>query len=304
MERKMYFKKKLILPILASALCMPSIASAAYESDLYASLRFGVANTKVGDDSSTGVVSRYSRIGFKGSADLGNGLKGFGHYEYEVNGVVTDDTDDRTRLGYVGIEGGFGKILVGQNYHTFYNFVVGPADVPWDYSGWAQVTYQGRTSESVTYAGDFGPVSVGASLRFDSDREAEDLDDIELGFSYQAGPVKIGLGYIAKQADAEENIFGISLSGKAGPLGYAANYQSQDETDSLTLDLNAYSFYLHTENISADSGAEPSLVTLGYTLGLGKNTSMWIEAASYDADGPTNADDRESFQVILKYDIK
>ncbi len=296
--------RRTIFAALLLTTAVSSVASAAYESDLYASLRFGVANTKVGDESNTNVVSRYSRIGFKGSTDLGNGLKGFGHYEYEVNGVVTDDIDDRTRLGYVGIEGGFGKILVGQNYHTFYNFIVGPADIPWDYSGFALVTYQGRTSESLTYAGDFGPVSVGASLRFDSDREAEDLDDIELGASYQAGPIKIGLGYISKQADEEDNILGVALSGNAGPVALAAHYQSQDDDSSIALNASAYNFYAHYEALSRDAGAEPSLITLGYTLGLGKNTSMWIEAASFDSDDGTGDADIESFQVILKYDIK
>ncbi len=287
---------------------MPSIASAAYESDLYASLRFGLANTKVdGGSGDTEVVSRYSRIGFKGSTDIGNGLKAFGHYEYEVNGVITDDTDDRTRLGYVGLEGGFGQIQVGQNYHTFYNFVVGPADIPWDCSGFAQVTYQGRTSESLTYSGDFGPVSVGASLRFDSDREEEDLDDIELGFSYKAGPVLLGLGYIVKQADDEEDIFGLSVSGTAGPVALAANFQAQeqgeDDVTSITLDATAYNIYAHYEAIQSDN-EEPSLFTLGYTLNLGKNTSMWFEAANFDSDKATDEGDIQSFQIILKYDIK
>ncbi len=284
------------------------------ETDVYASLRLGVASTDTEDadpatdDRKLDVVSRFSRIGFKGKTDLGNGLKAFGHYEYEVDAAITDDGNDRTRLGYVGIEGNFGKILVGQNYHTFYNHIVGPADIPWNFSGFAQVTYQGRSEETLTYSNSIGPVDFGVSLVMDGESaDDEDIDETELGLTYKLGSTKLGLGYISI-ADDEEDILGLSAAGSVGAFSLAANYQIQEQADgddlsSIVADISAYNVYLHLEQFMDDTSGDPeaSLVTLGYTWSVGKNTSVWFEYADYDTDLPTGS--IQNFEVILKYDI-
>jgi predicted porin len=64
----------------------------------------------------TEINSRNSRVGIKGSEDLGNGLKGIYQLEFAVD-VAEDGAGglDRGRNQYVGLAGGFGTILGGRH---------------------------------------------------------------------------------------------------------------------------------------------------------------------------------------------
>lgn len=83
----------------------------------------------------TGVdMSDTSRIGFKGSEDLGSGLKAIWQVE---QGLSFDDnaTGNRfaTRDSFVGLEGGFGKVRLGR-LSTYQNSDMEQVD-PWMYAG-------------------------------------------------------------------------------------------------------------------------------------------------------------------------
>jgi predicted porin len=62
------------------------------------------------------INSRNSRVGIKGSEDLGNGLKGIYQLEFAVD-VAEDGSGglDRGRNQFVGLAGGFGTLLVGRH---------------------------------------------------------------------------------------------------------------------------------------------------------------------------------------------
>ena len=158
----MNFKSSAIAVAVAGSLVAPMAAQA----DVYASARIGLVNTDVdGGESHLTVQGLGSRFGAKGETDLGNGMTGFGKYEWSVNvdGRDIDDANrgsaDRTssnasniglRHGVVGLKGDFGSISLGQTYHTFYNHVVGPNDNPWWGSGYAMISYTGRTANGLS----------------------------------------------------------------------------------------------------------------------------------------------------------
>lgn len=95
----------------------------------------GFANFVTGDDDSGLVLSDIaeSRIGVRGSEDLGNGLTAGYRIEYgmgtsafdEPGGSVEEDGDFEQRLAWASLSGDFGQIKLGQQWGVLY-----------EYSGW------------------------------------------------------------------------------------------------------------------------------------------------------------------------
>lgn len=83
----------------------------------------------------TGVdMADTSRIGFKGSEDLGSGLKAIWQVEQGLNFDDSSSTSSfATRDSFVGLEGGFGKVRLGR-LSTYQNSDMEQVD-PWMYAG-------------------------------------------------------------------------------------------------------------------------------------------------------------------------
>ncbi|NOU01018.1 MAG: porin [Gallionella sp.] len=75
-----------------------------------------VKNDKAAKDSALRVLSNTSRLGIKGSEDLGNGMSGIFQYEVQVDAAGSADNGfgSATRNTGVGLEGNFGKVIVGK----------------------------------------------------------------------------------------------------------------------------------------------------------------------------------------------
>ena len=290
------------------------VAVQAGADELYASARVGIWNVDQGADNNQWDVRSFSsRFGAKGETDLGNGMSGFGRYEWDVdfnNDVGEDDISVRHR--YVGLKGGFGSVLVGQTYHTFYNFVVGPTDNPWWHSGYAMVNYRGRTDNALTYAGSAGVVNFGASVYMTPDAEEETVDQTEVGLSFAIGDITIGLAAQTTADDTaqgsagnDETILGLAVSGiNLGPVSLGVGLQSQDDDSSFLIDAGISNFYVHIEALSIDATDQDRLsTTLGYTLSLGRKTTMYFELNQIDNDTGDSDDDRTAAMAVLKYDI-
>ena len=345
----MKFKTTAIALAVAGSVATPMAAQA--EGSLYASARVGFVNTST-DDADTFTVtgvspttvttsetegldqmqiqSMASRFGARGETDLGNGMTGFGRYEWDVDFDSSAGIKNRHR--YVGVKGDFGSVTVGQTYHTFYNHIVGPLDNPWWGSGYSMVAYVGRTDNAVSYAGSGGAIDFGVTLYMVNDSEEEDIDIVEAAVSFGVGDMgTVGVGMRAFQGDddpstfedEEEEIIGVTWSGIGiGDTTLGVGFQTQDEDDSIVIDWGIGNAYVHIEQLSVDlTDADPTTVTLGYTQSLGRNTTMWYEIQSTDNDGNGSLSDNDSngslsvgdtlvesadftvIRAILKYDI-
>ncbi|MEN8177140.1 MAG: porin [Pseudomonadota bacterium] len=115
--------KKIISLAIAAALVAPVAAMA--DATVYGKIRQSVDlvdDERTGDDEWQ-INDRTSRIGFKGSEDLGNGLKAVYKLEYGVKiststGASNEFSGDGTlgaRNAFVGLAGGFGTFLVGRH---------------------------------------------------------------------------------------------------------------------------------------------------------------------------------------------
>ena len=109
-----------------------------------------------------------SRIGFKASADLGNGLTAHGHYEFQTFTVTKGTGIKDTRIGTVGLSGAWGGVDVGNQWSAFYNAVGDEIDPTFSlgyylYSSLAGGPY--RSSNTIKYANTFGPVFLELDVR-------------------------------------------------------------------------------------------------------------------------------------------
>jgi predicted porin len=315
----MKFKTTAIALAVAGSVAAP-VAVQAGADELYASARIGAWGVKSDGDTQYDVRSFSSRFGAKGETDLGNGLTGFGRYEWDVdmNSDIGED-DISLRHRYVGLKGDFGSALVGQTYHTFYNFAVGPVDNPWWHSGYSMVQYRGRTDNGITYSGGSGDFSFGATVYMTPDDEEEDVDEYEIGGSMAIGDMTLGF---AAQGSADADIgsdesdtavIGFVLSGIGiGDTTLNLALQNQEDDTGAVVDWLIGNAYVHVEYLMVDQDSGSSVsgddedkytATLGYTQSLGRKTTMYYEIAYTDNDTGDSDDDRTAAMAVLKYDI-
>ncbi|TXH70086.1 MAG: porin [Thiothrix sp.] len=314
--------KNLTIAIAMASLAATSFAAQAEDgTSFYGSVRVGINNTDNGVTSTTQFQNWYSRMGFKAETEVADGLKGFGHYEF---GVDTDSADNNctvsssgtcsgggalsTRKAYVGLKGGFGRVRIGQDYHTFYNSVIAPMDLAWDGAAAgasALGTYTGRTGEALTYDTTVGQVGLGATMYQGDDTYN---DGYEIGASFDAGPVKVGVAYkdadFSGTAEDTSKAYGVALGGKMGPAEYGFAYTDRDNTgNSIDLHVGYAGAYLAYGQADLDAGPKPTGITVGYTLPIGKKTSAWFEAQQTDDDLGTATSEVTQLKAALKYDF-
>jgi len=184
-----------------------------------------------------------SRIGFRGTEDLGGGLKAVFQLE---NGFKVDTGDfDSTgvlfnRQANVGLEGSFGRVVAGRSFTTTYDFIL-PFD-PMGYSGqYSWVTSAGATggrkdgmptnlSNILKYQGKFGGFKLGATYGFgETAGSTSDSAKYDLGIGYESGPFRIAATFdrVNSAAVSAAN----SAFDKATSIHLAGDYQLGDKLD-------------------------------------------------------------------------
>lgn len=109
--------KKLIALGVAAALTAPLAAQAGVE--VYGQARASIDfinnndNAAGNEDSAITLSSNYSRLGFKGDEDLGNGLSALWQIEQDFD-IDTGETFTHSRDTFIGLGGGFGTVLAGK----------------------------------------------------------------------------------------------------------------------------------------------------------------------------------------------
>jgi predicted porin len=310
--------KNLTIAIAMATLSAVSFTAQAEDgTSFYGSVRIGINNTDNGVKSTTEFQNWNSRMGFKAETEVADGLKGFAHYEF---GVDTDPVDNgngalSTRKAYVGLKGGFGRVRIGQDYHTFYNTVIAPMDIAWDASAGgagALGTYVGRSGEALSYDTTVGQFGVAATMYQGDDTYN---DGYEIGTTFDAGPVKLGIGY--KDADYAHAVgakdtskmYGVSAGGKMGPAEYGFAYTNRNNMgNSVDLHLGYAGAYLAYGQASLDKttttkSMTPTTIAVGYTLPIGKKTSAWFEASQTDNDKGAKDSEVTKLKAALKYDF-
>jgi len=212
---------------MAITLALTPLAAQA-EGGFYGSIRLGLQYRDAGGDTNADLdfTNWASRLGYSANTDLENGWNAFGKLEFGADARSGDNANGAlsTRHAYVGLSGGFGSVLFGQTYHTWYSTVIAPVDQPWWGSCNGCLGSTGRTSDGISYKGASGSISFGATayiIPTNGEENSDELDGFEVGVSYDAGIAKVGVAI--QDFEEEEAVIGAVVSGTVGTVGYAAN---------------------------------------------------------------------------------
>ncbi|OYY94838.1 MAG: hypothetical protein B7Y41_04580 [Hydrogenophilales bacterium 28-61-23] len=268
-------KKSLIALAVAGVVSAPAFAATS-NVDVYGVMNIAVEtnDTNATYGSEPAIVNNTSRIGFKGSEDLGGGMKAIWQIE---SGLGTDhksvgvsstagQVDLATRNTFVGLAGGFGTVLMGR-HDTPYKLGTGSLDLFAD------------------TIGDYNQAAVDAVDALDATHDARAASALAYisptfsGFHFAAAMV-LENGFTGGGLNkADENMDAVSLTGiySNGPLFASLSYQNVEVLDSDAWKLG-----------------------VGYTMGDAKVGFIYEAVGNYG--GAVNLD-RNSWQVNGAYNM-
>lgn len=325
--------KKLIAVAVAGLVAAPAVHA---ETTAYGSIRGLIDITdKAGAPSTTNLSDNGSRIGLKGSTDLGNGLTVSGRWEFAANADNADDGITGTRLGWVGLSGGFGSVTVGNQWSTYYN-TIGTHISPTYFLG---PQFQGpfRTANTIQYTNGFGPVSISADVRVD---ESNDGGGDGFAFGLTVTPmenVTIGIGVDSNDATAaaggsvightsatgqsatnavygpetaaaqDKDIWGVAASVGFGPMTVAIGHENVEQGSSETEHTHLYLTVSASDSLSLlagfgevdDGASDASSMFFGAYYSLGGGMTLLLETNSVEKG--TDDDVRTLAGMVLNF---
>lgn len=318
-------KSSLSLAILA-LLGAAGGAHAQSNVQVYGLLDMGVdyaTDAKAGGGSMTRVTSggmNTSRWGLRGTEDLGGGLKAV----FNLEGGILMDTGAQDgvlfkRQANVGLEGSFGRVVLGRSFTSVYDAVL-----PFDPMGFAPL-YSWATSGPAT-----GPSKYGFTTAFDNlIKYSVTAGDFKFGASYGAGEQSTGASDSAKFATAvtygagpvnllatwervngnlvaatgnrdKNTVWHLGASYENGPMklvGVVRDYKLV-AGKALTADVDATTYWgginyktdavttltgaiyhVNVKNVAAGKDADPTLYVARYRYALSKRTDLYVAAA-------------------------
>lgn len=199
-----------------------------------------------------------SRLGFRGTEDLGNGLKGVFVIEQGFNVDNGSGLGGASRQAFVGLNGGFGTVSLGRQYAPGFDYqydalasaAISPQAI---LSGGLTITpgSNARWDNSIAYNGAFSGLKVRAIYGMGNDstaksaadskltytvpgleagKDVSDDDRIGLGVEYGNGPLKVGAVYhLVKSANEDQKEWLVGGSYNFGMATLALSYQDYQD---------------------------------------------------------------------------
>lgn len=306
---------RLMLAVLA--VCGTSAALAQSSVTLYGRVNTSVEHQKLGNASATGLVSNSSYLGFRGTEDLGNGLKaGFvleGGFKSDTGG----DSFNFGRQSEVNLSGNFGMLRLGNfdpasyyataDFISMHNHDTGPtADMLYSGVLWggnkiayrtptiagfdAEVQYQFGEKAVTDYENEFEGTAYKG--------ESKHKNGWDLGVNYANGPLGLGFGYsqlkhdisvtapVVAAASLKESQYAIRASYEIGDLTLGAYYQKQETklSDIAKLKRDVYrvsaKYVIGASELHANIGQASKYKVNGTKTG--NSATQWTLAYNYN----------------------
>lgn len=297
-------KKNVIALAVAAAVAAP-VANAAPTV-------YGIANAAFtmnagGKDTGQSIDNVASRLGVKGSEDLGSGLKAVYKFEFSVNGFDGGAIGNRNQ--FVGLAGGFGTVLMGR--HDTPVKMSQPKDLfndsLMDNGKMTGIGWKGgenRINNVLAYVSpSFGGVKLVAALSPGEGGTDDSSISNTMSVAAMYGSKKKGLYLAAAYESADEYSLGATkdsytrISAQYTVAGLVANAMYQTHAED-TADFSANNIMIglgyKMGNVmpklkySLDDGdSEGSTIALGVDYKLGKKTKTYLEYGMYDEDMAT-----------------
>jgi len=303
-------KKNLLAVAVASTLFAPFAMA---DVNIYGTMNASVENVKAKGATNpandlSGVnrlSSNTTKLGFKGSDDLGNGMKALWQLEQEIS---IDDGGTRkgtfaTRNSFVGLESDFGRVLLGNN-DTVYKSIakvglVNPmGDTIADVCSDKAVFCRGdaRLQNSIHYyTKNFSGFQAGASYGFDEVRatvgsKRTDKAMWSLAASYVQDGLSVGVGYDVREQKnavpgkvALDQVFTkVSLGYKFGDTKLGIGYE-HEKNEKSTGDVKQSAWTVGAEQKFGKVAVGLAYATLGESKSGAKDgADQWTLGATYD----------------------
>jgi predicted porin len=259
----------------------------------------------------TGVQSG-NRLGFKGTEDLGSGLKANFHLE---TGFELDDGKLRQggalfgRQAHVGLSGSFGSINLGRNYNPFFVALDGVDPFGTGLPGSTTNLMNGssvRTNNSISYSsapmGGFSAnIVYGLGEVAGSSAKSRAID---FSVSYLNGPLVVALAYDSLNNDTDTNLTKLTLLGGKYNFGVATlhlAYETEkndvgmdfrDMMAGVTVPVGAGSFmasYIKKTDKSVAGNAGAKQFAFGYTYAMSQRTNLYTGYGRINNDAGATA---------------
>jgi len=251
------------------------------------------------------LTSNNSRVGIKGSEDLGGGMKAV--YKMEFGVVIAESGTLTGRNQYVGLSGGMGTVLLGR-HDTPTKMVQGKFDVFNDtVADMVTVTGGGidgdvRADNVIAYLSPkMGGMQLIAAL-IPGETAANDgiSDGTSVSFTYEAGPLYVGVGVDSGDIVDDQMRLAATYNMDALTVGFLYNARSDTAATDLTNDEKGMGLsvkfamgdnavkaqFIQASDIAGVSGADATAMTVGYDMNLSARTTAYAlyNMFSPDAD--------------------
>jgi predicted porin len=254
-----------------------------------------------GEDSRTVINSgnqSSSRIGFRGTEDLGNGLKALFNIEA---GVALDtgaaDSSLFGRRAVVGLQGNFGTVTVGREYSPIAAVaaatdILGQGMFGSNLSAFASNRLTRRLANSVNYkSNSLAGFTVNAAYSA-GEKTVDPSGDLSgVSVEYKNGGFYVGGGYhvLERLATGDDKEWALGAGLAFGAFEIKGNYMVADQTGANNEYKNANigasyatgpnKFFINFQQQKIETGAKGNTVSLAYTYSLSKRTNIYTTYA-------------------------
>jgi predicted porin len=260
-----------------------------------------------------------SRWGFRGTEDLGGGLKAV----FGLEGGVMLDTGLQDgalfkRQAYVGLDGAFGRVVLGRSFTTVYDFVIkfDPMGFAPNYSWATSGAATGPSKYGMTtafdnlikYSGHTGALSYGATVGLgeqpgspsDSRKYATAVSWADKGFGVMASYERINANTLPATGNRDEtSAFHLAADYKTQSWRYTAAMRGYKQVSgkAATPDVRADTYWggisyyvnnitltgaiyhVNVKNVAAGKDADPTMYVARGMYALSKRTDLYLAAA-------------------------
>jgi len=258
--------KKLLAIAVVAAMTAPAMA----DTSVYGKVHMSIAKTQ--GVAGLSVNSHSSRLGFKGSNALDNGLTAT--HQFEIGYNFTDQAGTLTpRNSWVGLKGGFGEVRVGRQT-TPYSAIDDAVAYP-QRNDHALHTFD-RVPNALAYIGKFGPVGVAAAYVPVGEAEGGVVGNTDsvtnLTANYKAGPLYAGVGYQGMPVGSNGSKIALGYNGANYGVGLVSE-KLPGLGDKVNTISGKYSFgkvsLVAQYGKNKATNAEQKDIEIGYKLGKG-----------------------------------
>jgi predicted porin len=244
------------------------LIDASYGKSIAADAAGQKADFHSGGDNGSGEGNSTTRVGIKGSMDVGSGFKA--NFRFETGGITSDGEVNPggaffNRQAWAGISGSFGEVRLGRQDSIAFQLMA-----PYDFNG----ASNGVSSLGYSAVAPWLPGRQSRSLQY---------------ISPDLGGVTVQLGFVPEgNVRGDKNTFSGGVTYAAGPLSVSATFESKrtERADSFMSVGGTYDFGAAKVMLGyADGGTNVKGLSAGFNIPVGKTNFGMLYGKNSDTKG-------------------